>query len=313
MYNGNRSDKAQSRRLGWVVAVGTALAISLLFASTINGISIRREALQQIAESQCPHGDNKPCQSVHADIQAARAADDMVDLAIWQFIAGVVGIVFVGLTLRATHLALREANEATEAARKAVEVTEEGNRRQLQAYVHIERAEIKWGDIAGSEPRITLFAKNTGQTPARWFGIVAKVETTIPLLGPPSISFESVDLSRRRLHQWSALGGLSTLSLPGIRTADHSALHEAFTNQTVIHIVGVVRYETLFGEMFETEFWFTSKPRHRYRAEPSEAAAAGVATYGTRKEAPRKMQRAAVALRTYRYVGEAQEAESESR
>jgi len=281
-----------------MIAAGMIVA----FIQSTAAIFPRRDALSESAERGCPQGDQQACQEMYATIRAANAADDIVDLAVWQFVAGLVGVYLIARTLKATRDAVTEANEATEAARRAVQATEEGNRRQLQAYVHVERAEINWSDMAASHPSITLFVKNSGQTPAKWFGVSVIVLATDHLVNQST--FDNAEWQKRELIRWSALAGMSDVSIPGNRVDDVETLSKAYSSQMVVNVMGAVRYETMFGEIVETEFWFCRKPQHRYRYTSTDNALS-LATYGVSTETPVKMQRVAVALRTYQPIAAA--------
>lgn len=116
----NRRAKSPLWAVVYTLFIMLAAGSLTAFWQNVEAISTRRHSLREIAQSSCPQGDNKTCQSVHADVRAANAADDMVDLGIWQFIAGIVGIVFVGLTLKATREAVRESSRASQTASDAL-------------------------------------------------------------------------------------------------------------------------------------------------------------------------------------------------
>ena len=267
------------------------------FLGFSNSLESDRNRLRQEAEQACGQTHDETCHGNMADIRAAAAADHAVDVGIWQIGTGIAGLILIGWTLKATRDAVREANEATEAARRAVQVTEDGQRRELQAYVHIDRAELYWGDDRGTEPSIIIHAKNTGQTPAKWFGVRVMVIASDFLVD--RTLFDGADWKSRKLIQWSSLGGQAESSLPGFRVDDVAIMREAFVKQAVVHVLGAVQYETTFGEIVETEFWFCRKPKHSYRSEPVADSARGVATFNRTTEIPNKMQKVAAPLQTY--------------
>ena len=280
-----------------VASVGVAgvasVGIAAFAAQLVSGIYDRRE----VAPPGCTESGDCGPQGNKADILSARAAEDIVDLTVVQIWFGAVGLVLLGWTLSATRAAVREANDATEAARLAVQVTEEGTRRQLQAYVHIERAEISWGTRNGGSPSVTLYAKNTGQTPAKWFGVRVLAVMTPSHTDPTT--FVQAPWRDRELLKWSALGGLSEISLPGSRSGDLAALRQAYQDQAVVHILGAVQYETMYGDIMETEFWFCRKPEHRYKSKVTGTSTLGPHTLNHTTEVPQRMQRVARAMRTY--------------
>ena len=121
-----------------MLIIGGAVA----FYQSASAIYPRREALYEAAERRCTEDNSQSCQEMYAAIRSARAAEDTVDLGVWQFIAGLVGIYLIARTLKATRDAVTEANDATNAARHAVDITEDTARRQLRAYVVAEPGEI---------------------------------------------------------------------------------------------------------------------------------------------------------------------------
>lgn len=203
MFDRNRGKYPQARHpeiVLWVVAA-VSLAILMPFAADRLGvIHGRREALDTIAEKACAESLQDRCQVAVAK-RAAYAADDVVDLAIWQFFAGIVGIGFVGLTLKATRDAVKEANAATETAGKALLITERSAELQLRPYVYVSRIFFAWiWDV--NDPQddiekkrlvawdIVVHWKNSGQTPARDITIQTYVEersngTLCPFDSPP--------------------------------------------------------------------------------------------------------------------------------
>ena len=293
MPDSHRSNDSPTGRIAVAVLIALSVGLGVFFTEVVSDIYARRE----VTPPGCTEGGDCGPQGNKADILSARAAEDVVDLTVVQVWFALVGLALLGWTLKATRDAVREANEATEAARRAVQVTEDGQRRELQAYVHIDRAELHWGNSQGTSPSITIHAKNTGQTPAKWFGVRVVVVASDFLID--RTLFDSTDWRARELIQWSALGGQSETSLPGFRVDDVPTMREAFVKQAVVHVLGAVQYETTFGEIVETEFWFCRKPHHRYRSEPVGDSTKGIATFNRTTEIPNKMQKVAASLRTY--------------
>lgn len=141
-----------------MIAVGVIVA----FIQSTAAIFPRRDALREGAEGGCTQGDQKACQEMYATIRAANAADDIVDLAIWQFVAGLVGVYLIARTLKATRDAVKEANDATTAAQLSVEVA--------QKTLQNDRAWMTWSGVEPTnlEGGLRLQAKweNTGRSPA---------------------------------------------------------------------------------------------------------------------------------------------------
>jgi hypothetical protein len=166
----------------------TAGAIAGFFTT---GLSI--QARRNAAQAECAQRGACANKGEQADIQAARATEDIVDLTIIQMVFGAVGLALVGWTLQATRAAVREANDATEAARRAVDVTEAAAREQLRAYVGAGAVNYHFVDngMAGGAFSASAQITNFGQTPARCFRSLAAIRivdfpiTAIPEVGLP--------------------------------------------------------------------------------------------------------------------------------
>ena len=228
------------------------------------------------------------------------AAEETLRLTWAQTRIGFAQAVLTLFALTFTGWAAWEAGRAAQAAERAVSHADEVMRNDLRAYVHAERAEVRWGDSSGNSPLITLYAMNTGQTPAKWFGASCKVMATDAGIVPTVDMFREVDLSDCPLIRWSALGGNgATLSFYGVKNVDWDALRDAFDNGKTLNVVGVLRYETLFDEIVETEFWFSRRAPHKFSFKRPEGAPSHLAVYGRGEEIPNVMQRVPVALRSY--------------
>ncbi|GEM_PF-4147286 len=164
MSSSNRDPRAQARRLllvgaGFFVA-GCAIVLLWVFPHWVGEIKGRREALQARAEARCQSDSDMGCQVVIAT-SAARAADDIVDLGIWQFWTGLAGVVFVALTLKATRDAVRDGADATKAMVRQNDLTEVAQR----AWITIE---VTFSPlcVAGDQVKITYSVayKNVGNT-----------------------------------------------------------------------------------------------------------------------------------------------------
>lgn len=152
----------QARRLGtalWAIGLISLAPVLVMMVANINS---ERRVISSTAPQHCASGDNCPSST---DLRTAKAAEDMVDLAIWQMLFGLVGIYLIARTLHATRDAVREANEATDAARRALAVTQEGMQRQLRAYVHAVNASPSSLTL-GEQFVMSVTIKNLGATPA---------------------------------------------------------------------------------------------------------------------------------------------------
>ncbi|OJU36118.1 MAG: hypothetical protein BGN94_24690 [Rhizobiales bacterium 68-8] len=184
------------------------------------------------------------------------------------------------------------------AAFNANRIAREIGRDQSRAYLHMNSAEFTWGNEQGGHPIIVLTVKNTGQTPAKWFAVRYKVfvkaladDSTLPNSG---YDFSTLTFTGKQFRRWNALGASSERTLPcwdEKEAAEVSAIYKNRLRHSV-EIAGVLRYETFFGEIFETEFWFA-------RRKPGGYSVADI----TETEVPHKMQHARAVLRTYEQVG----------
>lgn len=188
--------------------------------------------------------------------------------AVFLALAGVVvtsvATFFVYRTLRATLEAVNEARGATDAARRAVDVTEQMGRVQARAYIDAIAAHVHY-DAGYASVRVTL--RNGGQTPAKeitLYGATDIIDARLPI-DPPH--FASLVEGR----PWGPLRTAGDLTFPILcdETASHySAVVEAHGPLT-IRAFGRIRYTTVFDETYETEFSFhTNKASNLIKSGP---------------------------------------------
>lgn len=235
-------------------------------------------------------------------VLAAEKANVLSDKIFWPTVGGI----FVGaLSAGFAGWAAREAGRAAVAAERSLDHADDVMRNDLRAYVHADRAEIKWGE-KGRKPSIIIWAKNTGQTPAKWFGARSMIVSHHRPKSYTRAEFEASGFKDRDEHQWTAMSGQGgSLSFSGTRNGDRLTLADAFKTGNTISVTGVIRYETLFDEIFETEFWFVAHGPHEPDFETISEKLEGVVSIREIKERPRALQRAAVALSTYKKVDRA--------
>lgn len=223
-----------------------------------------------------------------------------------QWIMAVFAIVATGtsiwavLLLRNTLVATRDA---VRSADDAVTVTRELGEAQTRAYVHVESAELRWGNPKGEHPRVTFTAINTGQTPAKWFECHATFFTrklTKEGFYAENITFDDLDLTGITAHRWNALGGGRELTFTAASKSANVARSSYGRTDVSLDVAGILRYETFFGEIFETEFWFAVRPPPTFKLVTTPGPE-GFTPYQGR-EAPNAMQRATGNLRTYHRV-----------
>lgn len=235
-------------------------------------------------------------------VRTTDATEEGIRLSFQQTRIAYIQALMTVLALAFTGWAAWEASRAARAAERSVDHAEKVMRAELRAYVHVERAEITWGH-AGARPILKLTAKNTGQTPAKWFGAKIRIIATETTASLGSLDFSQISFEDAAMVSWSALGGGgSELSFYGMKDCDLPVLKEIFDQQKNMNVLGVLTYESMFGETFETQFWFTKRPAHRAKFEQPEGTPQGIATYGVAKEVPSPLQRAPAALATYRLI-----------
>lgn len=165
MSNGGRRYDAAFRRLKAGLGVILVVAALGIAAQSLHALYLRRSDLAATARKPCANPVNCTGKGSEADVRAANAAEDMVDLAVWQLVFGVLGIYFVARTLEATRDAVREANDATRAADDAIRVTEDTARKQLRAYLRVDIEKLEFGG-PNFPTEVVLKVSNVGITPA---------------------------------------------------------------------------------------------------------------------------------------------------
>lgn len=182
-----RSNKLVTRLISAIFFAAGVFALWLVVTQVVTFQSRRSALLSTRASLPCEASDCNR-EALQADLRAAAAAEDVVDLAVWQFIAGLIGIYFVARTLEATRAAVKEANEATIAARAALKISEETSRRELRPYVFVEQFRWNWIHDKDDENIVVAWTliitwRNSGQTPAqrvRAAGGIALIEGDLP-------------------------------------------------------------------------------------------------------------------------------------
>ncbi|MDV2968760.1 hypothetical protein RZ532_22480 [Nitratireductor aquimarinus] len=133
---------------------------------------------------------------------------------------------------------------------------------QTQAYVHVEGAKLNWGSENAERPDIQVHVINTGQTPARWFAITSKVK--VIQLAPngtfkPERGFLDEPREWFKFSRWASLGNSKDGLTASVCSTDESTMLREFYNERssiAVTVSGVVRYETFYSEVFESEFFF---------------------------------------------------------
>jgi len=204
--------------------------------------SQEEEAKQrEIEDLIAQQGMNAATQSIDA------ATQDMRDYALYSTILVGVGTVLVFITLILTWY-------ANSSALAAVRVTRETGRDQTRAYVDVSECEIVYTGLGNIW--ITIFVKNSGQTPARSFGYIDAIGEII------ARESDEPQHSTGGGHSafWSGLGPGVKRSFPVKLGENHfdvlSRLPTAYQDNLRFRVRGTCEYETFFGEVFRSDFSF---------------------------------------------------------
>lgn len=243
-------------------------------------ISARRAVAAETSNYQCQSGDDCAAEQLQASVRASNAAEDAVDLALWQLALGLFSVGGLAFTVyyarrawveaqrsaNAAHEALddtrrdaveqekrfteqlRVAADAATAATRHAEIAEDAARKQLRAYLY---AESLWFRVAPEGyPLFTLTLRNTGATPAVNVRCAADYEfggvTALPVVRRDATP------GRDQL-VGAGVAKETTLLVRGykdIRVADIDY------NERMLHVMGYIRYDDVFGDEYETQFAF---------------------------------------------------------
>jgi hypothetical protein len=146
-------------------------------------------------------------------------------------------------------------------------VTREVGRDQSRAYIHADRANFFWGNEAQTSPRVEIWVRNTGQTPAKWYEIRIK-ELVYPHEGFDNKTpiFDQITLPDKFEGPWNAIpgdqeGNKATFFFKedAERSDILKASQDKFGLSSPSHgfsVLGEIRYQTFFGETFISQFCF---------------------------------------------------------
>jgi hypothetical protein len=161
MPEGHRSNDSPSGRIAVAILIAVSVGAGVFFTEVVSGIYDRRD----VTPPGCTESGDCGPQGNKADILSARAAEDIVDLAVVQIWFGFIGLALIGWTLSATRAAVREAGEATEAARLAIAENRRIGEVQTRGYLSLVEASFKIDPPSGV--RVVLRMRNTGISPLR--------------------------------------------------------------------------------------------------------------------------------------------------
>ncbi|HEY3777614.1 MAG TPA: hypothetical protein VGL35_06110 [Rhizomicrobium sp.] len=153
----------------------------------------------------------------------------------------------------------RETASALAVARQANEIAREIGQSQVRAYLVIRKVELAQYAFA-AQLHVTI--ANIGATPVRWLETEgnAKVlgQTTLPANGIP------LDGSGKSTFRWPIDPGKEGSDVPLFTDEDHgkalkTLLRRALNKEKLV-VQGTIRWETMFGEIFESTFLFWGTP-----------------------------------------------------
>jgi len=169
--------------------------------------------------------------------------------SLWITVLTGIGILLIGGTLIFTAKTLKEAESATTAAIDTTNVTLEIGKNQSRAYINVVCARIYQIDPG----RISIKIKNSGETPAKSFGLICEVQR---FPNYPDGWFDQIDLDGRRVTFWTALGSEETTSIAEIPHIGHLTVHP----YGAVAIKGAIVYRTIYDEDYFSEFAFVMPP-----------------------------------------------------
>ena len=205
-----------------------------------------------------------------ADLEAQRKAADAAatsaEVAEWQKIPTIAQLVLAGMAAVGLFVSLYYTRQSIILNRAATDAAVEGNattikaidqeqinaRHQLRAYITASWASAEYD---GRFSQVVMGFQNFGATPALWINIHA--ECIVVDTGD-----QIIDLPINRVEAgvyWQALGGGEETSLQvmyGDLIVDAMIEVQNASGKKKLLVFGRVRYETIFHEVYETDFAF---------------------------------------------------------
>jgi len=222
-------------------------------------------------------------------------------MALLSFAAVVVSaaaVIYVKKSLDATHLALGQAKDANSIAREIGQA-------QTRAYADASKAHFFWGGKGRGSPRVELWIRAFGNTPAKWHQV--RMHHFVIPYGEGTLDIPWRDLSDAHLvGKWSVLVAGDerkiTLHLRSHRESIAKCLtriSEAPTHE--FYVFGDITYCTFFDEIFTTQFCFARVAMPDYEASKTEhIAQVGMVNYTRSHEKPIHLVRPACDLEAYK-------------
>ena len=298
----------RTRATNWLT-IGT-IAAGILLTAIVASLIYQSKLAYNNSRHYNPGSESKPGYTVclkippvlnfcpsdqhSAESEAQRDKDDLAaqqEMADWAFVVSLTSAAGFCLSLVGLFLIYATLSKTSE----AINVSEQNSRDETRAYVHADRADLFLGSPDVKWPSVVVTVKNTGATPAKWFSVVSATRL-IPVdhVVPRFSEFEISPIFK----QWNALGGGLELSATlGVDVAKE--LRDAYMSDPshfMFIVAGVVRYETFFREIFETEFMFTRRGLPRYQ----QRKIGGMEGANVFEEIPIKLTRPVGTLESYR-------------
>ncbi|MBT4710512.1 MAG: hypothetical protein HOB82_03170 [Alphaproteobacteria bacterium] len=172
-----------------------------------------------------------------------------------------VALFLIWRTLEATKKALVAANNTlveakrtTEAAKKSTEVTEKTAMLQLRAYVGVARGVLQgWDD---GFPRVAVYFKNYGQTPAIDVQLASRLVVSEPPDGE-DLTIDEADETKWPMRNYGPIQPTQELEVPHVIPGEWRGKAEFLMGENPrakIYIYGLVRYMAFEFEMRGTAF-----------------------------------------------------------
>jgi len=252
MSDGDGRDDSAFGRLGsgtLVIIIAGVIAFAVWHGGQI---SARRQVTANPANYPCQKADDCAAQQLQASVQAAAAAQDSVDLGLWQLALNVVGVAGLAYTV---HYARKTWLEARDTLRHA----DDTSKRELRAYLFV--TEFIEADFeVGKTPNLKIQFFNRGATPASDALFYNQMD-----LYPPNVDEKHLvpperdDVSRAPIPQND--GGSATIYMHRPLTAK---LWQAYLDGDAMFIAfGRIDYIDIFDQPHSTYF------RYRKRADRS--------------------------------------------
>jgi hypothetical protein len=190
----NKQEEGMLKSLEWIaVAAGVVLLLSLVGVAYLSSPPSGHPREQQASAQAEQQNQTEEKHSVRGFIRYLFPDGIAVFtffLVLATIILGVVAIVQIGFLERAETIAAQSSKatkEAADATRDAVKLAEDTAKRQLRAYVFVNKAEIRV--ISANQPlQVLIEIKNAGQTPAyRLRASLQAFVTAFPLADFPAL------------------------------------------------------------------------------------------------------------------------------